>query len=239
MTSETDHLDELESRLDAIALVIDDDPAQALALARELSAQFPDEPEALAALVETLSENEKLEEARDLLVTRVEQAPGNAEARYLLGMVHDEFDDSAAAVREMLEVRRLDIAQDAEDGLDWHEYEGLVAEAAEDVIASLPSPFKERLQDVPVLIEDRPTEELVREGFDPRALGLFEGRTDEQTQNHDIADQPTRIVIFAANLVSACDDEDELQEQVAITLLHEMGHYYGLEEEDMGRLGLE
>ena len=239
MTQDDADLDELESRLDAIALVIDDDPVQALSLAREVAAQYPDEPEALAALVETLSENDKLEEARALLQSRVQNDPENAEARYLLGMVYEELDETAAAVRELLEVRRLDVSQDEADGLDWKEYEGLVVEAAEDVLASLPSPFKERLQDVPILIEDRPSEAVVREGFDPRALGLFEGRTDEQVQNNEIADQPTRIVLYAATLISACEDEDELQEQVAITLLHEMGHYYGLEEEDMGRLGLE
>jgi predicted Zn-dependent protease with MMP-like domain len=239
MTSDDAALDELESRLDAIALVIDEDPAQALTLAREAVAKYPDEPDALALLVETLNENDRLDEARDLLQARIEQQPEDAEARYLLGMVYLELDEPAEAARQMLAVRRLDVAEDEADGIDWQEYEGIVAEAAEDVLRSLPSPFKERLQDVPVLIEDRPGEAIVREGFDPRALGLFEGRTDEQTQNNEIAEQPTRIVLYVANLVSACDDEDELEEQVAITLLHEMGHYYNLEEEDMGRLGLE
>jgi len=225
--------------MDAIALVIDADPAQALTLAREAVAEFPDEPEALAALVETLGENERLDEARDMLEERVKREPENAEARYLLGRVYGELDNRTGLVREMLEVRRLDVAEDEADGLDCAEFEGVVVEAAEDTIASLPSPFKERLQDVPILIEDRPSEDVVREGFDPRALGLFEGRNDEQTQNNDVADQPSRIVLYVANLVSACEDDDELQEQVAITLLHEVGHFYGLEEDDMGRLGLE
>mgnify|MGYP005813335487 CR=1 FL=1 len=49
---------------------------------------------------------------------------------------------------------------------------------------------------------------------------------------------PTRIVLFTSNLLASFADDD-LEEQVEITVLHEVGHYFGLDENDMVRLGLE
>ena len=79
-------------------------------------------------------------------------------------------------------------------------------------------------------------ESLVREGFDPRALGLFEGHTDGDVSSVVLA--PTRIVLFYANLLAACDDADMLSEQIEVTVLHEIGHFFGLDEEGVAALGL-
>jgi predicted Zn-dependent protease with MMP-like domain len=50
---------------------------------------------------------------------------------------------------------------------------------------------------------------------------------------------PTRIVLYACNLLAEFPDPVDLQEQVEITVLHEVGHYFGLDEDDMERLGLD
>jgi predicted Zn-dependent protease with MMP-like domain len=50
---------------------------------------------------------------------------------------------------------------------------------------------------------------------------------------------PTRIVLYTANLTASCQDQDELEREVEITVLHEVGHYFGLDEDDMERLGLD
>jgi predicted Zn-dependent protease with MMP-like domain len=95
--------------------------------------------------------------------------------------------------------------------------------------------FARRLEHVPVILEDRPSGSLVAEGFDPRAFGLFEGPTD------GVRDEPapTRIVLYAANLLAEFPDEPELSEQIEVTVLHEVGHFFGLEEEELERLGLD
>ncbi len=82
-------------------------------------------------------------------------------------------------------------------------------------------------------LEPRPSEELVREGFDPRAYGIFEGNMHDED-----APVPTCITLFTHNLLADFDD-DELEEQLEITILHEVGHYFGLDEDDMERLGLD
>jgi predicted Zn-dependent protease with MMP-like domain len=89
------------------------------------------------------------------------------------------------------------------------------------------------------VLEARPAEALVREGFDPRALGLFEGQGDLGQHSGATHDAPTRIVLFYANLLASFPDEDALREEIEVTILHEIGHFFGLDEDDMERLGLE
>ena len=72
-----------------------------------------------------------------------------------------------------------------------------------------------------------------------RALGLFEGPTHGETQAVDAAPIPTRIVVFADNLALDFPDPEDFADQVKITVLHELGHYFGLDEDDMVRLGLD
>ena len=79
----------------------------------------------------------------------------------------------------------------------------------------------------------------MREGFDPRALGLFEGADDAGQRSGEIQVAPTRIVLFYANLLASFPDEDALREEIDITIRHEVGHFFGLDEDDMERLGLE
>ena len=93
----------------------------------------------------------------------------------------------------------------------------------------------ERLEHVPVVLEPRPSRDLVQDGFDPRALGLFEGPTDGDSDTP----APTRIVLFTSNLLVDFVEEEELREQIEITLLHEIGHFFNLDEDDLKRLGLE
>ena len=75
---------------------------------------------------------------------------------------------------------------------------------------------------------------LVADGFDPRALGLFEGPTEGTTD----VPMPTRIVLYAANLLAEFPEEPELSEQIEVTVLHEVGHFFNLDEEQLERLGL-
>ncbi|HWZ91812.1 MAG TPA: metallopeptidase family protein, partial [Polyangiaceae bacterium] len=75
-------------------------------------------------------------------------------------------------------------------------------------------------------------------GFDPRALALFEGPSaDASAENEPPA--PTRIVLYTANLPAEFEDEEELASEVELTLLQEIGNYFGLEDDELDRLGLE
>jgi predicted Zn-dependent protease with MMP-like domain len=102
------------------------------------------------------------------------------------------------------------------------------------VLDALPAELARRLSKVPVLLESRPTAHVVAEGFDPRALGLFEGA---MLAEPDLA-APSRIVLYVHNLFEATEDDDALLEEVEVTVLHEVGHYFGLDEDEVAELGL-
>lgn len=217
-----------------------EDPTAALAKLNGAAPAITRRPEARLLGADLTWELSGPEAALPLVEALVRDVPDYADARYLLGSLYDELGKDRQMVEEFLEVLRLDEGLDS--GLDadeGRELEDLIVGAAEETVAGLPPAFRQRLEGVPILVAARPDEELVREGFDPRALGLFEGPTDVEHQNNDASGMPTRIVLFSANLLAESVDEEQLKSEVATTVLHELGHYFGLEEDDMERLGLD
>lgn len=217
-----------------------EDPTAALEKLQGAAKEVTRRPEVKLLAADLTWEISGPEAALPLVESLVRDVPDYADARYLLGSLYDELGKDRQMVEEFLEVLRLDEGLDsglnAEEG---QELEDLIVSAAEETVAGLPQAFRERLQSVPILVSARPDEELVREGFDPRALGLFEGPTDLSHQNNEASAVPTRIVLFSANLLAESVDEEQLKSEVATTVLHELGHYFGLEEDDMERLGLD
>lgn len=174
------------------------------------------------------------------LERHVERWPDDADARHHLGSLLLELGRTADAIQHWLEVRALDEALDRDSGIGEAGDEAFILEVAERALARLPEPFSSRLGNVPILLEARPAPDLVEAGFDPRAYGLFEGPNHAQSSSVvDVLPLPSRIVLFVNNLVADFPDDDALEEQVEITIFHEIGHYFGLDEDDLTRLGLD
>ncbi len=110
------------------------------------------------------------------------------------------------------------------------EFEALVRDA----LAVIPRHFRERFDNVEVVVEEAPSADLLAEmGFEPdeTLFGLYQGTPlPERPWAHGNA-LPDRIVIYQRPLEDAFEDEDEMFEEVCLTLIHEAGHYFGLEEE--------
>ncbi len=71
----------------------------------------------------------------------------------------------------------------------------------------------------------------------PTLLGLFEGvPLPEQHANHT-GYLPDAVFIYKEALEAICEDADQLREEVTVTVLHEVGHYFGLEEHELHELG--
>jgi predicted Zn-dependent protease with MMP-like domain len=157
-----------------------------------------------------------------------------ADALHLLGRVHESTGDRAQMIAAWLEVRKLDAAAPAgpvtisEDALE---------KFAADALAELPSDVRARLENVPILIDDLPSDALIRDGTDPRSLGLFQGTP--MPEGGDLAATVTHILLFKTNLERASIDLDQLAEEVRTTVLHETAHYFGLDEDDLERIGLD
>jgi predicted Zn-dependent protease with MMP-like domain len=107
---------------------------------------------------------------------------------------------------------------------------------------ALPRQFRKHLQRLPVVVEDLPSDALLASAadLDPDLLGLFDGVPLAESGASAPAElRPSYIYLFQRNLERAVRSENELVEQVRVTLYHELAHFLGFEEEDMDAMGLE
>jgi predicted Zn-dependent protease with MMP-like domain len=98
---------------------------------------------------------------------------------------------------------------------------------AEVALAAIPETFQEQLTNTMIVVDDLPDLDAVREGEDPDLLGLYEGAT---VLEHGL---PERIVLYQRNHENIVADEQELAEQVRETMRHEVGHHFGMEEDEL------
>jgi len=109
-------------------------------------------------------------------------------------------------------------------------------------IAGIPAPFRAALDSVAVVIADEPTREQLREnglGPDETLYGLYEG-VPLSEYGGDWIPIPNRILLFRLPLEEDFPHPDDLADEVRITLLHELAHHLGIEDEDRLReLGID
>jgi predicted Zn-dependent protease with MMP-like domain len=96
---------------------------------------------------------------------------------------------------------------------------------------SLPADLGAALRNVAVVVEDENPE-------DPDLYGLFEG-VPLTEGGPGPGELPSRIAIYRRPLEADFDDVEELREEIRITVLHELGHYFGLDEDRLAELGYE
>lgn len=107
------------------------------------------------------------------------------------------------------------------------------------ILAALPEPFRTRAAGVLVEVRDRPTrEELKEAGVRKGSLfGLFTGTPLTEETLQDFPRLPARITLYRRELEEAFPEPAELKAEIRRTLLHELGHFFGLSERDLSRLG--
>lgn len=98
---------------------------------------------------------------------------------------------------------------------------------AEEAFAAIPAEFRARLDNTMVVVDDLPDLEAVREGEDPDVLGIYDGAT---AMDRGL---PERIVLYQRNHEQICGTEAELREEVNETMRHEIGHHFGMEEDEL------
>jgi len=223
---------------EAVDLLAQEQLPRARATIAEAAELAPDDAEVLTLEAELALVDEDLAGARALLERAVAADAEHADAHHLLARVFEDLGDRDGMIAHDLRVLELDAHHDRRHGVGTPDDLGFIEDHARRTLASLPPHLADRVEDVPIVLDARPTADLVREGFDPRALGLFEGPTDRARRNNDLDVRPTRIVLFYANLLAISPDDDTLAEQVEITVLHELGHFFELDEDDVAELGL-
>ena len=113
---------------------------------------------------------------------------------------------------------------------------------AEEALETLPEEYRKYFTNITITVEDYPSKEDAGRVNTKKELllGLFSGVPHPRKKGFfDIPyPLPDRIILFQKNIESICSTENELIEQIQKTLIHEIGHYFGLSERDLRRHGL-
>ncbi len=125
--------------------------------------------------------------------------------------------------------------------LDWPPWNTLLDQAQAEVtrtLHALPPGLRERAEPLPVIYEPVPNDDLVADGVEADLLGLFVGEELAAT-GATMAPMPAQILLFLDNIWDYADgDKKRFLEEVRTTYLHELGHYLGLDEDDLDARGL-
>ncbi len=105
----------------------------------------------------------------------------------------------------------------------------------EDALDSLPKEFRSRIRNVAILVEDLPPNQRIPKPGQPRQLllGIFHGIPTTKKSFFDLPVGPDHIVLYQKNIEAVCSSEDEVRHQIRQTLIHELGHYFGMTEEQL------
>ncbi len=216
------------------------DSRTALACITRGARAFPDDLDVQVEEATALHELSRFEEAAAILARVLEADPGDAGAHWLLGLSLERLGRAAAAERHLGRAR--EIAPDdfpAPVTLSPDAFEAVVEQA----LAELPEPVRRWLANVAVTVEDLPgPEELLASEppHSPSILGIFRGSPlGDKASMDPWSHFPSSIALFQRNLERMARDADELVDEIRITLLHEVGHFLGLDEDQLRDLGLD
>jgi predicted Zn-dependent protease with MMP-like domain len=120
-----------------------------------------------------------------------------------------------------------------------HMPEAAFRRLVEEALGLLPAEFRPYLEGVPVVLAEWPSQALLDEleiPADDTLYGLYSGRalTEGPTESGEL---PSRITLFRGPLLEDCLDEDDLRAEIAITVLHEIAHHFGIGEARLEELG--
>jgi len=111
--------------------------------------------------------------------------------------------------------------------LNADEFEKIVI----DELDELPDEMVDGLDNVVFVCEDRPEDGSLD------LLGVYEGVALTERGQYGFGVLPDRIVLFREPLLAICETEDELRDEIHITLVHEIAHFYGIDDAELHRLG--
>lgn len=116
--------------------------------------------------------------------------------------------------------------------LGRREFESLVAEALD----GLPANFRELLENIVVRVEDEPCDEdyeFSDVSEDEEILGIYRGSMITERSVDSLPELPAQVVIFRNPILRCTETREEAIKEVQDTVMHELGHYFGLEDEEM------
>jgi Flp pilus assembly protein TadD/predicted Zn-dependent protease with MMP-like domain len=179
-------------------------------------------------------------DARTVLQKALGIQPDDAYTHQMLGLTLEQLGDAKGAETELTRALELAPSELSRPVLIS------VAEFQKEidaVVATLPAERKTRVKTIKIEIADLPDPvdlAAVTPPFPPTILGLYRGPVGHAAElPPQPGDEPVSIVLYRKNLARAVKSRTELSEQIRDTLLHEIGHLEGLDEDDLRRRGME
>ena len=111
--------------------------------------------------------------------------------------------------------------------LDAEAFEAIVV----DELDRLPDDMVDGLENVVFVVEDRPEDGSLD------LLGLYDGFALTERDRYGMGEMPDRIILFRESLLAIAADEEELREEIHVTLVHEIAHFYGIDDDRLHDLG--
>ena len=177
-----------------------------------------------------------LDDAERHLQAALARDAASTDALHLMGLVYEERGDARRMAQAFLEVREADLlAPPPPWGVTAQRFE----ELAEAALEELPAQIRKLIGNVPVMVADYPSVELVAEGSDPRMMGFFSGTPlPEKSSLGGDGPHLDCIFLYQRNIERYARTTAEVEEEIRRTVLHETGHFFGLSEEDLEEMGL-
>lgn len=173
-------------------------------------------------------------EAEDLLREMIAAEPEEPSGHYALGEILEHMgrpEEAEGCFRRAHELDGENYALPLR--LTLAAFQEVISEAS----ASLPDELRGHLENIPVVVQDLPSDEALDPSLgstvSPSVLGLFVGRSLREESVFETPDTPRTIYIYQRNLERVCRTREELVDEIATTFYHELGHYLGLDENDL------
>jgi predicted Zn-dependent protease with MMP-like domain/Flp pilus assembly protein TadD len=213
---------------------------EALERIAEAESALPDSVDVLLEKGFALYELCRFDDARRALLRAEKLDAADAWTQHYLGLVAERQGDGEEARRRFARARKLaphefpkpiSLSADAFD------------EAVEDALRALPEPVRRYLENVAITVEEVPSDDDLLASnppLSPAILGLFRGAPYGQKASMDPWSHfPSSIVLFQKNLERFAKSRADLIEQIGVTLIHEVGHFLGLDEDELYARGLD
>jgi len=200
--------------------------------------QDPLWPEAFASRARCLVELGRLDEAHNDVLRSLEADPRCVQAHYIRAILLElnekdsEADDAYRTASNLMpDVYSIPFR------VSRRSFDRSVRTA----IKRLPARFRDRMRDVDIYVDDMPTRnEDTGPLRSPLVMGEFEGYPITERRVTDPETQiPPKIHLFQKNIERVCASQEDLVREIEITLLHEIGHFFGLDEGDLKRIDLQ
>ncbi|MBP7145947.1 MAG: metallopeptidase family protein [Acidobacteria bacterium] len=209
----------------------------ALPLLEEILAKEPEDLAALADAGLCLFEMCEFEEAEALLARALEIDPADPQANYWTALCIERQGHLDAAEDHFQQAHEMDPeAYPLPIRISREEFDRVVRDA----IAELPPEIRGQLQNISIMVQDLPSDEDLGDfepPLDPCLFGLYIGVPLPERSTSDPPQLPDTIYVYKRNLERMGTDRDVLVQEIRTTILHEIGHYLGFDEEDLAERG--